>query len=177
MKDIFFVYDQCCLYELMVLRYFMRCAGCDAVLLSADGAAITSAEGIRVTPDGALGDAAEGDIRCMVVPGGFTVAFAHRAATPEVLALLGRLRRQGTVMAGICAGVDVLEMAGVLEGAASTHSRPEDLVADGPVITARANAYVDFAIAVAKALSLFADERDLAETLAFWKGAPSVFPE
>ena len=45
MKDIFFVYDQCCLYELMVLRYFMRCAGCDAVLLSPDGAAITSAEG------------------------------------------------------------------------------------------------------------------------------------
>ena len=162
MKDIFFVYDQCCLYELMVLRYFMRCAGGDAVLLSADGAAITSAEG---------------DIRCMVVPGGFTAAFAHRAATPEVLALLGRLRRQGTVMAGICAGVDVLEMAGVLEGAASPHSRPEDLVADGPVITARANAYVDFAIAVAKALSLFADERDLAETLAFWKGTPSVFPE
>lgn len=177
MKDIFFVYDQCCLYELMVLRYFMRCAGGDAVLLSADGAAITSAEGIRVTPDGALGDAAEGDIRCIVVPGGFTAAFAHRAATPEVLALLGRLRRQGTVMAGICAGVDVLEMAGVLEGVASTHSRPEDLVADGPVITARANAYVDFAIAVAKALSLFADEQDLVETLAFWKGAPSVFPE
>ena len=73
--------------------------------------------------------------------------------------------------------IQFLEMAGVLEGAASPHSRPEDLVADGPVITARANAYVDFAIAVAKALALFADERDLAETLAFWKGTPSVFPE
>ena len=176
MKDVFFIYDQCCLYELMVLRYFMRCAGCDALLLSADGAAITSAEGIRVTPDCSLGDAAEDDIRC-VVPGGFTAAFAHRAAAPEVLALLGRLRRQGAVMAGICAGVDVLEMAGVLEGVTSTHSRPEDMVADGRVITARANAYVDFAVAVAKALSLFADEKDLAETLAFWKGTPSVFPE
>ena len=104
MKDIFFVYDQCCLYELMVLRYFMRCAGCDAVLLSADGAAITSAEGIRVTPDGALGDAAEGDIRCMVVPGGFTAAFAHRAATPEVLTLLGPdpARRRTGVLSARC---------------------------------------------------------------------------
>ena len=177
MKDIFFVYDQCCLHELMVLRYFMRCAGCGALLLSADGAAVISAEGIRVTPDGALGDVAERDIRCMVVPGGFTAAFAHRAATPEVLALLRRLRRQGAVMAGICAGVDVLEMAGALEGVASTHSQPEDLVVDRQVITARANAYVDFAIAVAKVLSLFADEQDLAETMAFWKGTPSVLPE
>ena len=31
------MYGQCCLYEITVLRYFMRCAGGDAVLLSVDG--------------------------------------------------------------------------------------------------------------------------------------------
>lgn len=35
--------------------------------------------------------------------------------------------------------------------------------------TARANAYVDFAIEVAKKLNLFQDEADLAETVVFWK--------
>ena len=37
------------------------------------------------------------------------------------------------------------------------------------MITARANAYVDFAIEAAKELELFEDEADLQETIAFWK--------
>ena len=40
---------------------------------------------------------------------------------------------------------------------------------DGHVITARANAYVDFAIETAKELELFEDEADLQETIDFWK--------
>ena len=42
-------------------------------------------------------------------------------------------------------------------------------VNDGRVITARANAYVDFAIETAKELELFEDEADLQETIDFWK--------
>ena len=41
----------------------------------------------------------------------------------------------------------------------------------------KTDAYGHGAVAVAKALSLFADEKDLAETLGFWKGTLSVFPE
>ena len=37
------------------------------------------------------------------------------------------------------------------------------------VITARANAYVDFAVEVAKKLDLFASEADLQETINFCK--------
>lgn len=170
MKDVFFVYEQCCLYEITVLRYFMRCAGCSAVLLSADGGALTSAEGIRLLPDGALSDIAEEDIRSFIVPGGFTADFGHRAAGAELLTLLRRLRKRGALLCGICAVADILESAGVLAELASTHSCPEKLVRDGAVITARAEAYVDFAVETAKALSLFQDENDLRETLAFWKG-------
>ena len=36
-------------------------------------------------------------------------------------------------------------------------------------VQARANAYVDFAIAVAKELDLFEDEADVKETIEFWK--------
>ena len=35
--------------------------------------------------------------------------------------------------------------------------------------TARANAYVDFAIETTKELGLFDDEEDLQETIDFWK--------
>lgn len=51
----------------------------------------------------------------------------------------------------------------------STHSMDEDLVSDKNVITAIANAYVDFAIEVAKKLNLFTGEEDLQETIDFWK--------
>jgi hypothetical protein len=44
-----------------------------------------------------------------------------------------------------------------------------DCISDQNVITARANAYVDFTIEVAKELNLFVDERDLLETIDFWK--------
>ncbi|PHU41292.1 hypothetical protein CSX00_01485 [Pseudobutyrivibrio ruminis] len=37
------------------------------------------------------------------------------------------------------------------------------------VITARANIYVDLAIAIGKKMNLFADEADLKETIDFWK--------
>ena len=51
----------------------------------------------------------------------------------------------------------------------STHSSDADLVTDKNVMTARANAYVDFAVEVAKKLNMFASEADLQETINFWK--------
>ena len=73
------------------------------------------------------------------------------------------------LIAGICAGVDVLDAAGILEKVRSSHSVDEDLVKDGNIITAWANAYLDFAIKTADALGLFSSEEDLQETIAFWK--------
>lgn len=51
----------------------------------------------------------------------------------------------------------------------STHTSDADLVIDRNVVTARANAYVDFAVEIAKKLGLFASEEDLQQTLSFWK--------
>jgi len=51
----------------------------------------------------------------------------------------------------------------------STHSDEYDCILDKNILTARANAYVDFAIEAAKALGLFENEADLQETVAFWK--------
>ena len=65
--------------------------------------------------------------------------------------------------------MDLLDEAGILCDVKSTHSTDLDIVSDKNVITARANAYVDFAVEVAKKLDLFADEADLQETIDFWK--------
>lgn len=100
-----------------------------------------------------------------VVPGGNIANINNE----EVKELLRELKQRNVLIAGICAGVDLLDEAGVLEGLKSTHSDDCDVANDGKVITATANAYVDFAIAVAKELDLFVDEADLKETVDFWK--------
>ena len=72
---------------------------------------------------------------------------------------------QGREAESVCSMV----YAGILHDVKSTHASDDDWVCDKQVATARANAYVDFALAVAKKLGLFASETDLQETIRFWK--------
>lgn len=104
-------------------------------------------------------------IRSFILPGGNIAEIVTR----EVKACLQALMKREILIAGICAGVDVLDHAGILCDVKSTHSSDADLVTDKNVITARANAYVDFAVEVAKKLNLFVSEDDLQETINFWK--------
>ena len=104
-------------------------------------------------------------IRSFILPGGNI----SEIDTPEVKAYLKALMKREILIAGICAGVDVLDHAGILCDVKSTHSFDADWVMDRNVITARANAYVDFAVEVAKKLNLFVSEADLQETVNFWK--------
>lgn len=165
MKDVFLVFDTSCFYEIVTLNYFLNFAKCGVILCSPDGKPVQTTEGYSVNVDMALGEVDKTRIRSFIVPGGGVRAID----TPEVWAFLREARDRGTLIAGICAGVDVLDHAGILDGLRSTHSTELDCVNDNHVITARANAYVDFAIAVAKELGLFADEADLRETVDFWK--------
>lgn len=122
-------------------------------------------EGFMVQPDLSIEKLDREQVRSFILPDGEISAINHR----EIWSLLRELNDKQVLIAGICAGVDVLDDAGILEGVRSTHSADEDLVRDGNIITARANAYVDFAIKAAEVLELFSDEEDLKETIAFWK--------
>ena len=122
-------------------------------------------EGFTVNVDVSVGELDVDEIRSFIIPGG-NITHINRA---EVHDYLHGLRKRNTLIAGICAGVDVLDDSGILQDIKSTHSCNDDLVNDKKVITARANAYVDFAIEVAKELNLFVSEEDLQETIAFWK--------
>lgn len=165
MKDVFLVYDKSCFYEIIILNYFMSFTGCDVILCSLDGKPIRTMEGYSVNVDMALDGLDKNQVRSFILPGGNVKNINNE----KVRKLLLELKENGSLMAGICAGVDVLDEAGVLRDRRSTHSTEEDCVNDNGVITARANAYVDFAVEVAKELELFADEKDLQETIDFWK--------
>ena len=165
MQDVFLIYDSCCFYEIVTLCYFMRFSGCDLVFCSPDGRPVKAMEGFTVQADMAMEELDRAQVRSFILPGGNISAVNKQ----DVWSLLHELKEKQALIAGICAGVDVLEGAGILEGVRSTHSIDADLVCDRRIITARANIYVDFAIKAAETLGLFSGEEDLRETIAFWK--------
>ena len=143
----------------------MSFTNCDVILCSLDGKPVKTMEGYSVNVDRALKDVEKEQIRSFIVPGGNISNIDNE----EVKQYLQELKKRNILIAGICAGVDVLDHAGVLSDVCSTHSTDFDIVNDYHVITARANAYVDFAIETAKELGLFTNEEDLQETIGFWK--------
>lgn len=170
MKDVFFLYNKCCFYEIVILNYFMSVTGCDVVFCSLDGGSIKAMEGYSVNMDAALDQIDKTQVRSFIIPGGDISS----VECSEVGSLLQEMKKNNILIAGICNGTDLLDRAGILKGISSTHSTDRDIVRDQDVITARANAYVDFAIETAKALDLFQDEADLQETIDFWKNHKRV---
>lgn len=165
MKDVFLMYDTCCLYEVIILNYFMSVTGCDMITCSLDGKPIRATEGYKIDVDMSLQDVRKEEIRSFIVPGGDI----SKIDDERLYSFLRELKEQKVLIGGICAGVNILESAGTLNGIESTLSADLDVVNDKKIITARANAYVDFAIEVAKELDLFDDEDDIKETVDFWK--------
>lgn len=165
MKDVVLIYNKSCFYEIVILSYFMSFSQCDLVFCSLDGQPVRAMEGFLVQADRSLGELDKEEIRSLILPGGKV----SEVDCSEVRAFLKDLKERKALMAGICAGVDVFEHAGILSDVNSTHTDDADLVTDRNVVTARANAYVDFAVEVAKKLGLFASEEDLQQTLSFWK--------
>lgn len=165
MKDVFLVYNTSCFYEIVILNYFMSVTNCDMVFCSLDGRSIKATEGFSVNVDIALKELDKEQIRSFIVPGGDISIIDNE----DFRIFLQDLKKKDILIAGICAGVDVLENAEILHEVKSTRSLDEDCVCDKNIITARANAYVDFAIEVAKKLDLFESEDDLQETIDFWK--------
>lgn len=165
MQDIFIVYDSCCLYEVMLLNYFMSCVGRNAVTCSLDGKPVRSTEGYSINPDMALDEIDETKTASLTIPGGDISMIDN----DRVHALLNRLQDKGVLISAICAGVDVLKNAGILDNVHTIYSDDTNVSNDRRIITARPNGYVDFAIEVMKELDLFEDEDDLKETVEFFK--------
>ena len=165
MQTVVILYNTCCIYEIVILNYFLKFTNKNVVFVSVDGKAITSMEGYSINVSEKLTDIDVTKVELMVVPGGNIKEIDNAL----VYGYIRNIMENKGIIAGICAGVDVLEHAGILEEIDSTYSTELDVAITDHVITARANGYVDFAIEVAKKMNLFEDEHDLEETIAFWR--------
>lgn len=170
MKDIILLYDDCCLYEIVILNYFLKFTDSEMLFCSIHGQSVKAMEGYSINCDVSLEELDFSSVRSLIVPGGEIKNIDNN----KVLDIINILNNKKVVVAGICAGVDLLDKAGILKNIRSTHSLDMDCVREENIITARVNAYVDFAIEVGKALNLFEDEADLKETIDFWKNHKRV---
>ena len=165
MKTVVLLYETCCIYEIVITSYFLQYSGHELVFATPDGAPVTAKERFSLNATCALSDIDPKDVELLLVPGGDISSIANE----EVYSFIRAVVENKHLVAGICNGVDELENAGILKEIESTHSIQEALVVGEYVITARANMYVDMAIAIGKKMNLFVDEADLQETIDFWK--------
>lgn len=165
MKSVVLLYNTSCIYEIVILNYFLKFSGKNVIFVSPDGNSIISMEGYSMNVSGRLTEIDTGDVELMIVPGGNIREIDNNI----VWDYIRKVKNNGGLITGICAGVDVLDHAGILTGIESTHSTDLDVAVSGNVITSRANGYVNFAIEVARKMNLFKDDADLEETIAFWR--------
>ncbi len=171
MKTVVLLYETCCIYEIVITNYFLQCTGHEIVFATLDGRPVTAQEQFSLNATCALKEIDPKEVELLLIPGGDIASIANE----EVYSFIRAVADNKRLIAGICNGVDELDNAGILKGIESTHSVKEDMVVGEHVITARANMYVDMAIAIGKKMSLFVDEADLQETIDFWKLHKSFF--
>ena len=112
MKTVVLLYPTSCIYEIVILNYFLHFAGKEVLFVSPDGTPITAMEGYSINVSGKLTDIAPDEIELAIVPGGNIKAIDN----PIVWNCLKDIKSRGGILAAICAGVDVLDHAGILDG-------------------------------------------------------------
>ena len=165
MKSVVLLYETCCIYEIVITNYFLQCTGHEIVFATLDGKPVTAQEKFSINATCALNEIDPKEVELLLIPGGDISSIDNE----EVYSFIRAVMDNKQLVAGICNGVDELDNAGILEGIESTHSVRDALVVGDYVITARANMYVDIAIAIGKKMGLFIDASDLQETIDFWK--------
>ena len=170
MQTLILAYRGCILFEVIQTASFL-----DPVLTvrvaTPDGDCFRDRSGVTVIPDFAYDEVKPATVGCLLVPGGNPDTIAENAHAKQIVrAVLAG----GGVVAGVCAGVVVLALAGVLRGRRVAHNytardvpaevrrhtdplwdgvvfEPSGLAVDGTLITARPERHEEFADAVATA--------------------------
>jgi 4-methyl-5(b-hydroxyethyl)-thiazole monophosphate biosynthesis len=169
------VYDTCVQFEVVLAALFLK-QKAEIVTYGLEMREHESEEGFLVRPHRLLEDMEPDKVDLFIIPGGDPESILGNMVLGKKLR---GLNARGKVLAAICGGPVHLGKAGVLQGRCFTssvyNSRPgdfeggtfvdEDVVEDGNVITALPNAYVDFALTLARRMKVFIDEEDEAETI------------
>ncbi|WP_226001151.1 DJ-1/PfpI family protein [Paenibacillus sp. BJ-4] len=179
MKTYVFIFDGFVQFEIMLATYFLKSRG-EIVPFAISKDPVTSYEGFSILPFCSIEQVDVERVDLLVIPGGDVSGVALNKHLHELLQHLHQKKRG---IGAICAGTLLLGQAGVLNGHSFTTNSIEemeklgrqgtflntDVVTDRHIVTAKANAYVDFGIELGKLMDIYENEQDLDETISFFK--------
>ncbi|MDP4093404.1 MAG: DJ-1/PfpI family protein [Bacillota bacterium] len=185
MKTFVLVYEGYVQFEIVLACYLMKTKS-RIITVGLDSAPVNSYEGFKVLPQISLAELDTEKADIFIMPGGNPEPLLGCSRLKDTVS---RMNSGGTILAAICSAPLILARAGVLSGKKFTTSLPvdeftsfskgiytgQDVEIDGNILTAKANAYVDFAIEAGKMLGIFRDNQDLNETIQYFKYFKDVF--
>lgn len=172
MKILILVYEGFAEFEITFLGYVAREEKNEVVTVAPDDTPqVRGMGGLMVTSDLRLGDVEPGEYAALIIPGGTPESIFDRE---EVGALIRRFHEAGKLVAAICMGPVHLAKAGMLAGRPFTtsasqnyrdvfewHRKVDDpVVVDGKIITAKGEAFVNFAFTVMEQLGAYQNKAD-----------------
>ncbi|MCK6075206.1 DJ-1/PfpI family protein [Paenibacillus silvae] len=168
MKTHVLIYDGYVSFEIMLAIYLMKTKG-EIITVGISSNPVKSYEGLRVNPEQLLDEVNDGDIEAFIIPGG---DISEIQQNEKLVSLLQKMNTDHKYIGAICSGVDLIKQAGLLEGKKYTSndaSHTATYEVHDNLITAKANGYVDFAIALGQMRGIYSDEADYEETIRFFK--------
>jgi putative intracellular protease/amidase len=183
MKIALFTYDGFSEFEVVLIALFFKQH--DLISIALEKREYRSEENQRFCVDLALHEVDVDSVDLLVIPGGEPAPLVDNLELKSFIeGLLSRNKKVG----GICGGASLLAGLGMLKGKkctgmasgvkSDTPSYPyfaesilsrEHVVVDGNIITAQGQAYVEFAIELARQMDLCDDEEDYAGALKWFK--------
>jgi putative intracellular protease/amidase len=181
MKNIIcFVYDTFVNFEIaLVCHYITQDEDFNVIYVGYENSPVKSLGGMKITPDMRLNEISSlTDVQGIIIPGG-----VERVIKPELKNLILKLMEEKKMVAAICGGPEYLAKLGILNNIKYTCSmtleeykemHEEDpfprenyvdsrVVRDHNVITAKGNAFVDFALEIWDFLNLYDSETEKEE--------------
>lgn len=179
MKTYVLVYDGFVHFEVTLTCMFMKTQG-DVITVAVEDKLVTSNEGFVIKPHMLLKDMNTEEADLFVIPGG---QHMNVYGNPVLTEKLNELNGKGKLIAAICSAPVHLAKAGILNGKKYTsyplqgHENDfrgalfqnQNVVIDGNLVTAKAVGYVDMALEIGKIMKIYKDEKDMQETVDFYR--------
>ena len=180
MKTYVLLYDGFVQFEIVLALLLLKDKS-EIITVTVDEREVSCHEKLRVVADLTPEEVNPDSVDLLLIPGGEPATYKDRM---NVNRLIREIHRQGKLIAAICGGPEFLANAGIIKGKRIAHGHSEeyaqevfkdsiitddDVVVEGNIITARGQAYAEFAVEVYRQLGFFDSEEEAEETLNWFK--------
>ncbi len=180
MKTCVFLYDKFADFEIAPLLLFLN-KKTEVITFSFEKGILLCEEQLKVVADKSLDEVDPNEVDLLVIPGGDPEPYVGRT---DFHRFLQSIHKRGKIIAAICGGPGFLAHAGLLKGLRIAHGyapddavrvfagstiTDDDVVVEGNIITARGQAFAEFAVVVCRELGFFENEDEAHSSLEWLK--------